>query len=186
MYGENSRNLSLKLQLGYWDLVHCRTLLAVAERFVGVGCSLITSLAWNISFVLDQPSLIISVMASLASTLVCPCRLSFLSYTAIAKYAMCELLLMIWLGNMYSAVNCYSFYCAMLSSLQCVFCYPVCEIMVRIRVCGCVLLTNGSGSCYFRQWLTRRQQKNIFFSTFFASYFLKLHLHYFSKIIGHK
>jgi hypothetical protein len=39
-----AENLSLKLQLGYWDLVHCRTLLAVAERFVGVGCSLITSL----------------------------------------------------------------------------------------------------------------------------------------------
>ncbi len=41
------KNLSLKLQLGYWDLVHWRTLLAAAERFVGVGCSLITSLCWT-------------------------------------------------------------------------------------------------------------------------------------------
>ncbi len=47
---EKPKNLSLKLQLGYWDLVHFRTLLAVAERFVGVGCSLVTSLTkiqWN-------------------------------------------------------------------------------------------------------------------------------------------
>ncbi len=33
------------MQLDYWDLVHWRTLLAVAERFIEGGCSLITSLA---------------------------------------------------------------------------------------------------------------------------------------------
>ncbi len=32
------------MQLDYWDLVHWRTLLAVAERFLEGGCSLITSL----------------------------------------------------------------------------------------------------------------------------------------------
>ncbi len=33
------------MQLDYWDLVHWRTLLAVADRFLEGGCSLITSLA---------------------------------------------------------------------------------------------------------------------------------------------
>ena len=32
------------MQLDYWDLVHWRTLLAMAERFLEGGCSLITSL----------------------------------------------------------------------------------------------------------------------------------------------
>ncbi len=38
--------------------------------------------------------------------------------------------------------------------------------------CGSVLVTNGSGSglgsCYFRHWPSRCQQKNIFFSKFFC------------------
>jgi hypothetical protein len=38
------------------------------------------------------------------------------------------------------------------------------EILVRIRIRGSIPLTNGSvsGSCYFRQWPSRRQQKIIF------------------------
>ncbi len=44
------------------------------------------------------------------------------------------------------------------------------------RIRGFVPVTNGSGSWYFRQWP----------SSFFADYFLKLHLHHFSKIKSHK
>ncbi len=51
------------------------------------------------------------------------------------------------------------------------------EILVKIRICGPIPLTNGSGSCCFPQWSSRRQQKVIF-----AYYFLKVHLHYFLKI----
>ncbi len=40
----------------------------------------------------------------------------------------------------------------------------------------------GSGSCYFRQWPSRRQQKFFLLIT----YFLKVHLHHFSKIKCHK
>ncbi len=48
-------------------------------------------------------------------------------------------------------------------------------------------LTNGSGSCYFRHWPSRCQQKKQFFNTIFAAYyFLKVHLHNFSKIKGQK
>jgi hypothetical protein len=57
---------------------------------------------------------------------------------------------------------------------------------------GSVSLTNGaelgsgfgsgSGSCYFHQWPSRWQLTVIFF----AYYFLKLHLHHFSKIKRHK
>ena len=44
-------------------------------------------------------------------------------------------------------------------------------------------LTNGSdsGSCHFRQRPSRRQKKIIFFISIFANYFLKVHLHHFSK-----
>ncbi len=45
------------------------------------------------------------------------------------------------------------------------------EILVRIRISGSIPLTSGSGcgsgSCYFRQWPSRRQQKIIFFSLSF-------------------
>ncbi len=51
--------------------------------------------------------------------------------------------------------------------------------------CGSIPLTNGSGcgswSCHFRQWSSRCHQKLNFLS-FFAHYFLKIHLHHFSKI----
>ncbi len=58
---------------------------------------------------------------------------------------------------------------------------------IRIRILGSMPLTNGSGSgsgsCYFRQWPSRCQQKtNILIQFFSAYYFLKLHLHHFSKI----
>ncbi len=57
----------------------------------------------------------------------------------------------------------------------------ICGILVRIRIRWSVPLINGSGSCYFRQWPSRWQLKSDFYS-FFAYYFLKLHLHHFSKI----
>jgi hypothetical protein len=47
-------------------------------------------------------------------------------------------------------------------------------VRIRIRICGFIPLTNGSGSCYFCQWSSRRQ--------IFAYYFLKVHLHHFSNI----
>jgi hypothetical protein len=43
-------------------------------------------------------------------------------------------------------------------------------------------LTNGSGSCSFRQWPSRRQQ----FLSCFAYYFLKGHLHHSSRIKIHE
>ncbi len=50
-------------------------------------------------------------------------------------------------------------------------------------------LTNGSGSCYFRYWPSKMGNKNYFvvfcFLVFSAYYFLKLHLHHFSKIKMH-
>ena len=50
-------------------------------------------------------------------------------------------------------------------------------IRIRIWIRRSMPLTNGSGcgsgSCYFRQWRQR---------SFFAYYFLKVHLHHFSKI----
>jgi hypothetical protein len=58
-----------------------------------------------------------------------------------------------------------------------------------MQCCGFVLflhwsvpLTNGSGSCSFRQWPSRRQQKTNFFT---AYYFLKVKSHHFSKIKSH-
>jgi hypothetical protein len=41
-------------------------------------------------------------------------------------------------------------------------------ILVRIRIRGSVSRTSGSGSCFFRQWLTRCQQKIGFFSRVFC------------------
>ncbi len=61
------------------------------------------------------------------------------------------------------------------------------DILVRIRIRVFMPLTNGSGSCYFCHWPSRRQQKIIFFlQSFSACYFLKVHLHHFSKIKSHK
>ncbi len=45
---------------------------------------------------------------------------------------------------------------------------------------------SDSGSCYFRQRPSRWQLKLIFSLSFFAYFFLKLHLHHFSKIKSHK
>ncbi len=55
-------------------------------------------------------------------------------------------------------------------------------LLVRIRTRGSVPLTNRSGSCYFRPWPLRCQQKTILFLSFSASYLLKVHLHYFYKL----
>jgi hypothetical protein len=53
------------------------------------------------------------------------------------------------------------------------------DILVRIRILGSIPLTNGSesssGSCSFRRWHSRRQQKII-------SNILRVHLHHSSKI----
>jgi hypothetical protein len=40
----------------------------------------------------------------------------------------------------------------------------ICDIFVQIRIRGSVPLTYGSGSYFFRQWLTRCQQKISFFA----------------------
>jgi hypothetical protein len=61
-------------------------------------------------------------------------------------------------------------------------------ILVWIRIRGSVPLTYGSGfgsssgSCFFRQWLTRSQQKISFFLkvSLLIRYFLRVHLHQFS------
>ncbi len=61
------------------------------------------------------------------------------------------------------------------------------EILIRIR--GFIPLTDGSGSgsCYYRQWPSRRKNKKFdFFLIFFSYYILKVHLHNFSKIKSHK
>ena len=57
------------------------------------------------------------------------------------------------------------------------------DILVRNRIRGSVPLTFGSGSCFFRQRLTRCQQKKFVFKSFFCllTYFLKVHLHQSSK-----
>ncbi len=45
----------------------------------------------------------------------------------------------------------------------------------------------GSGSCYFRHWPSRCQQKTNFLTQFFSAYyFLKLHLHHFLRIKSKK
>ncbi len=46
-------------------------------------------------------------------------------------------------------------------------------------------LTNGSGSCNFRQWPSRWQLIIICYLSFLAYYFLKLHLNNFSRIKSH-
>ncbi len=49
-----------------------------------------------------------------------------------------------------------------------------------LQCCGSMIFWCGSGSCYFRHWPSRCQKKvNKIFS---AYYFLKEHLHHFSKI----
>jgi hypothetical protein len=62
------------------------------------------------------------------------------------------------------------------------------SILLRIRIRGSVPLTNGSGygSCYFRQWPSRRKLKIIFFLSFFAYYFLKEATFTSSKTKSHK
>ena len=40
-------------------------------------------------------------------------------------------------------------------------------VWIRIRIRGSMPLTNGSGSCYFRHWPSRCQQKTNFFTQFF-------------------
>ncbi len=54
------------------------------------------------------------------------------------------------------------------------------DILVWIRIRGSMPLTNGSGSCYFLHWPSRCQKKLIFSA--YRYYFLKVHLHHFSKI----
>ncbi len=45
----------------------------------------------------------------------------------------------------------------------------------------------GFGSCYFRHWPSKCQQKTNFLTQFFSAYyFVKLHLHHFSKIKSQK
>ena len=55
---------------------------------------------------------------------------------------------------------------------------------------GFIPLTNGSGSgfgsCSSRQWPSRGQQKTNLKKSFSAHYFLKVHLHHFSKIKSQK
>ena len=60
------------------------------------------------------------------------------------------------------------------------------DILLRIRISGYRPLTYGSGSCYFRHWPSRRQQKTNLKKGFSACYFLKVHLHHFSKIKSKK
>ncbi len=57
-------------------------------------------------------------------------------------------------------------------------------ILIQIR--GSMLLTNGSGSFYFHHWHSRCQQKTNFLQIVSAYYFLKVHLHHFSKIKSQK
>jgi hypothetical protein len=59
---------------------------------------------------------------------------------------------------------------------------------IRIRIRGSIHLTSGSGSgsCYFRHCLQDASKKLIFYTIFSAYYFLKVHLHHFSKIKSQK
>jgi hypothetical protein len=60
------------------------------------------------------------------------------------------------------------------------------DILGWIRIRGSMPLTNGSGSCYFVIDL-QDASKNLIFNTIFsANYFLKVHLHHFSKIKSQK
>ncbi len=59
--------------------------------------------------------------------------------------------------------------------------------LIRIRIRGSMPLTNGSGSwiriLLFSSLTFKMQAKNQFFNTIFSDYyFLKVHLHHFSKI----
>ncbi len=56
-------------------------------------------------------------------------------------------------------------------------------IRIRIWIRGSMPPTNGSGSgsCYFRHWPSRWQQKTHFLKRFFANYFLKVHFHHFQR-----
>ncbi len=58
----------------------------------------------------------------------------------------------------------------------------------RIQIRESMPLTygSGSGSCYFRLWPSRCQQKLIFYTIFAAYYFWKVHLHHFSKMKSQK
>ena len=66
------------------------------------------------------------------------------------------------------------------------------DILVWIRIRGSMPLTNksgsgcGSGSFYFHHWPSRRQQKTNLKKSYSAYYFLKVHLHHFSKIKSQK
>ncbi len=65
------------------------------------------------------------------------------------------------------------------------------DIFGWIRIRGYMRLTNGSGfgsgSCYFRHWPSKCQQKTNFLTQFFSAfYFLKVHLHHFSNIKSQK
>ncbi len=55
------------------------------------------------------------------------------------------------------------------------------SVWIRIRIRGSMPLANGSGSCYFRHWPSRCQKKQLK-NSFSAYYFLKVHVHHFSKI----
>ncbi len=59
----------------------------------------------------------------------------------------------------------------------------VSQIRMRIRILGSVPLTNGSGSCSFRQWLRDVKKK---FTNFLCSFIIEgtftVHLHHSSKI----
>ncbi len=61
---------------------------------------------------------------------------------------------------------------------------------IWIRIRGSRPLTNGSGfgsgSCYFGHWPSKCQQKTNFNTIFSAYFFLKVHLHHFSKIKSRK
>ncbi len=74
------------------------------------------------------------------------------------------------------------------------------DMLVCIRIRGSMPLTNGSwsrfgswsgsgcgcGSCYFRHWPSRRQQKTYLKKSFSAYYLLQVHLHNFLKIKSQK
>ncbi len=86
-----------------------------------------------------------------------------------------RVLIFIWCGSEYL-----SLLCTLYSILPVLW---IRDILVPIRIRGSVPLTSGSGSCFFRQWLTSCQQKiSYLFKVFFPYYFLKLYFHQSSKI----
>jgi hypothetical protein len=58
-------------------------------------------------------------------------------------------------------------------------------VWIRIWIHRSLPLTNGSGfgsgSCYFHHWPSRRQQKTNLNKSFYAYYWLNIHMHNFSK-----